>query len=304
MNTACFFHPSLAAVASPLWRAYETSSIVNKGITVLLLLMILWAALNSWGKFEFLKCIERRIRRTKKDFKNKTYPAQLFLEKNDKFEPGCPITEIYRATMKQLLLLLRQRGVVESDILGWASGPAPYTLSETEVDTIRSIAESEMERQLLLVDDKMSAIATCASIAPSIGLFGTVLGIIEAFMSMTTAGNTAIISNVAPGIAGALLTTLLGLFIAIPTTAFFNALTVRVRKISVEVQNFTDQLVADLASRHLRPAASPTPLPAPSPMPVPVSAVVIPAPPPPPVARDYRELPQQTLYHETRDLGV
>ena len=71
-------------------------------------------------------------------------------------------------------------------------------------------------------------------------------------MSMANSGSTMMITSVAPGISGALLTTVMGLLIAIPAVWGFNYLSDRVRSTSVKVRNFTDQLVADIARHHVR----------------------------------------------------
>ena len=60
------------------------------------------------------------------------------------------------------------------------------------------------------------------------------------------------LSAVAPGISSALLTTVVGLLIAIPASWGYNVLSDRVRSTSVKVRNFTDQLVADIARHHVR----------------------------------------------------
>ncbi len=75
----------------------------------------------------------------------------------------------------------------------------------------------------------MTWLATIAAIAPFIGLFGTVMGIIDAFHGLGTQG-AATLRAVAPGISEALITTAAGLVVAIPAVVGYNQLTARIRE--------------------------------------------------------------------------
>jgi biopolymer transport protein TolQ len=248
-------------IANIVFDAYRTSSVFNKLVVVLLVLLSIYTLANMVGKRGALNIIDRRNLRFLRQLRGKPHPAQHYIDVKGKFMPGTPMADIYSAAIKEMLSLLRKRGVLETDVAGWSAGLAPVALSEYEIDAIRSCADSELEEQLIIIEDKMSSLATSTSIAPSLGLFGTVWGVMEAFMAMADSGSTMMITNVAPGIAGALLTTVIGLFIAIPATWAYNGLADRVRFTSVKVRNFTDQLVADIAHQHVRPDATYAPRP-------------------------------------------
>ncbi|MDA1314144.1 MAG: MotA/TolQ/ExbB proton channel family protein [Acidobacteria bacterium] len=83
----------------------------------------------------------------------------------------------------------------------------------------------------------MGWLATTASATPFIGLFGTVLGVLEAFRGLGEAGG-ATLRAVAPGIAEALIATAFGLFAAIPALIFFNMFSQRIREIRARMQDF------------------------------------------------------------------
>jgi len=88
----------------------------------------------------------------------------------------------------------------------------------------------------------LSSLATIGSTAPFVGLFGTVIGIIDAFQEMnneTSAGFTA----VAGGISEALVTTAFGLVVAIPAVWMFNYFTSRISVFTVEMHNSSDELI-------------------------------------------------------------
>lgn len=88
----------------------------------------------------------------------------------------------------------------------------------------------------------LGALATIGSTAPFVGLFGTTVGIINAFMGMKTE-ETAGIAAVAGGIAEALITTAMGLFVAVPAVWAFNAFTNRVETFTVEMDNSSSELI-------------------------------------------------------------
>jgi biopolymer transport protein TolQ len=88
------------------------------------------------------------------------------------------------------------------------------------------------------LEDRVSFLATTASITPYIGLFGTVWGIMTAFQGIGATGSTNL-GVVAPGIAEALIATAAGLFAAIPAVYFYNHLTGRVTLLTSEMDDFS-----------------------------------------------------------------
>ncbi len=106
--------------------------------------------------------------------------------------------------------------------------------------------EKVLELSLSIEDFKLnrglSFLASSGSVAPFIGLFGTVWGIMHSFQAIAIAQNTNL-AVVAPGIAEALFVTALGLFVAIPATAFYNLITARIDNYLAEVENFGKDLV-------------------------------------------------------------
>jgi biopolymer transport protein TolQ len=83
----------------------------------------------------------------------------------------------------------------------------------------------------------MNWLATTASVSPFIGLFGTVIGIINAFVGLGKQGGTSL-TNVAPGIAGALFATAVGLAAAIPAAIFFNHFNHKIREMGSRMDDF------------------------------------------------------------------
>jgi len=90
----------------------------------------------------------------------------------------------------------------------------------------------------------MPIIATVTTAAPFLGLLGTVWGVMDSFGGMAVTGNPTL-TAVAPGISAALLTTVFGLFVAIPSLAGYNLLHVMLRKEIVGMDNFVQELVGE-----------------------------------------------------------
>jgi len=107
-------------------------------------------------------------------------------------------------------------------------------------------AERAIEREVLVTTADMkkglSGLATIGTTAPFIGLFGTVIGIINAFRGMALTGSGGI-AAVSAGISEALVTTALGLFVAIPAVWMFNIFMNNIERFQVEMSNSSNELI-------------------------------------------------------------
>jgi biopolymer transport protein ExbB len=130
----------------------------------------------------------------------------------------------------------------------------------SESDVVEA-AKRGLERSVAIVHAEMkrglSALATIGSTAPFVGLFGTVVGILNAFKGIETSKATGL-SAVAGGIAEALVTTALGLLVAVPAVWAYNYFTNRVEAFDVEMDNSSMELINyfTLRQRHLACATS------------------------------------------------
>ena len=94
--------------------------------------------------------------------------------------------------------------------------------------------------------DRLSVLATIGSVAPFVGLFGTVWGIMRSFSGIAAAQNTSL-AVVAPGIAEALFATALGLFAAIPAVVAYNRFSHRLNRVEARLGRFADGFHATLS---------------------------------------------------------
>jgi biopolymer transport protein TolQ len=95
-----------------------------------------------------------------------------------------------------------------------------------------------VSEEMTRLERNMTWLATTATASPFIGLLGTVLGIIKAFMDLSTQQSTSL-RTVGPGIAEALIATAVGLMAAIPAAIFYNLLNTRIRDIGTRMDDFT-----------------------------------------------------------------
>jgi biopolymer transport protein TolQ len=94
--------------------------------------------------------------------------------------------------------------------------------------------------------DRLNILATVGSVAPFVGLFGTVWGIMRSFTAIASEQNTSL-AVVAPGIAEALFATAIGLFAAIPAVIAYNRFSHRVNRIEARLNRFADAFHATLS---------------------------------------------------------
>src|ERR1700688_1476822 len=221
-----------------------TDLLIGTGPVVQLVLVTLVAfSIGSWGIILYKLFQISRARRQSERFisifwesKNLAaiHTASVGLQRS-------PVAQVFRAGYQELLQLTRaKRQAVGSD-----SG------FSTDLGGIANVMRS-MKRQenveLTKLESGITFLATTGSSAPFIGLFGTVWGIMTAFLGLS-ASHTSSIQAVAPGIAEALITTAVGLAFGIPAQLFYNQLVARTRVLATEMDNFTSEFL-NIAERH------------------------------------------------------
>ena len=133
---------------------------------------------------------------------------------------------------------------VELKRLARASGKA-LTPTRANVEVLARNLNWTGSRESLRLERGFGFLATTGSAAPFIGLFGTVIGIINAFEKIGQAGSASL-AVVAPGIAEALIATAVGLFAAIPATIFYNIFVGQLRGITAAIDLFIAEYEGDL----------------------------------------------------------
>jgi biopolymer transport protein TolQ len=204
---------------------------VPKAVLGLLALMSLISWYVIGAKWMYLARAYRRSLR----FVEKFWDSSLDeMWKEAESAPPSPVSEVFRAGYLELVKLRKKRAQLQSE------GKADEGLGDIEsleraLSRARTMATTEME-------NKVPFLATTASAAPFIGLFGTVWGIMNSFRNIGAKG-AANLATVAPGIAEALVATAIGLVAAIPAVMGYNYLSRRIRVISAEMETFTNDFL-------------------------------------------------------------
>ncbi|HUR36732.1 MAG TPA: MotA/TolQ/ExbB proton channel family protein [Terriglobales bacterium] len=200
------------------------------------LLMLLGFSILSWSiilsKWSSLKRARAQSGRFLRAFR-KSKRLQDVAAISEQFRPS-PLVSVFDGGFEELR---RQGGILRNP---------------TAVQRAMQIASSE---ELTRLESKLTWLATTGAIAPFIGLFGTVWGIIDAFHGLGTAG-AATLRAVAPGISEALVTTAAGLFAAIPAVIFYNMFTQSMREFGARMDDFSLELM-NVVERE--PARTPAP---------------------------------------------
>lgn len=124
------------------------------------------------------------------------------------------------------------------------------TLSATQVGALKMVLNKEIAAERDLASHYVTWLATIGSVSPLLGLLGTVLGVMRAFLGIAAQGSGNI-AAVAPGVAEALVTTVAGLSAAIPAVIAYNFFVNRIRLFSGEMEGFANELIGTMAREGL-----------------------------------------------------
>ena len=121
--------------------------------------------------------------------------------------------------------------------------PALATLSGSQIETLHLLLDSDASDERDRIGRFLPWLATIGSASPLIGLFGTVLGIIEAFLGIASKGSGNL-SAVAPGVAEALIATAAALAVAIPATFGYNIFANKLNRFDARMESFGAAVIA------------------------------------------------------------
>ena len=145
-----------------------------------------------------------------------------------------PLSAIFLMAHGELKRFAKYRGRGGADV------------DEMQKRTIGRQISWAMTQESLRLESRLPLLATIGSATPFVGLFGTVVGIINAFTGIGAAGSASL-AVVAPGIAEALIATAIGLLAAIPATIFYNIFVARLRDLQEAIRLFASELESDVA---------------------------------------------------------
>ena len=226
--------------------AFWHSNVAGKLVIVLLLLgsMFSWSVMVT--KFTMVRRARAETRRFLRRFRTARKPLAIY--QNKEFYPDSPAYLVYLAGCKELTFHLL--GTTELDDTFATRVAEADRISAVAMNSVRSALEREVGEQALGMEDRMTVLATAVSGAPFLGLLGTVWGVMDTF-SAIAAAHSANLTTMAPGVSGALITTVTGLLVAIPAMFGYNFLVVTLRAMTVELDNFAAELASSFDHRYL-----------------------------------------------------
>ena len=143
--------------------------------------------------------------------------------------------------------------LVRDAVAAWQTTPSSAG-SPARISRVENALQRAVARQLIKYEANMVRLGTIISGAPFLGLLGTAWGVMDCFGAMSNQASVTL-QNLAPGVAGSLLTTLAGLVVAIPSVFGYNFLSTKAREMTTKLENFAS-LVADTVEAE---AAEPLP---------------------------------------------
>jgi len=215
-------------------------------VVLFVLYILIFFSVVSWGivLYKF-----RQLRRAKVDsdrfdvvfWETKNLPA---IETTALELADSPLAQVFLGGYGELNRLTR---ATESDDLN-KKNDGSEIVDKSSIDNVERAMRRAIREQVTRLERALSFLATTASTAPFIGLFGTVWGIMNAFRGLSLT-RTSTIQAVAPGIAEALIATAIGLAAAIPSVMAYNHFSRKVRVQTADMENFALEFL-NIAKRH------------------------------------------------------
>ncbi len=222
--------------------AFSNSDVMGQAICALLFLVSIITWIIMIEKGAGLKKARIESECFLQYFREKRNPLAMTEPINLEY---CPVSAVYFDAVKKIeafRLIDRTTGLRRA-------------MSDAELELIRNTVEQAIENQLSLLEKRMIFLQTAISGSPFLGLFGTVWGITLAFTDLAIQGK-ADIQTLAPGVSGALLTTVIALVVAIPSLIGYNIINSQLKKMTVMLDNFSEEFQSRLKIEQLESYAA------------------------------------------------
>ena len=221
--------PQVGAAASAIavadfsfWTLFTRADFIVKSVIIILILASIYSWALIFEKYKVFKKIFKSTEEFEQDFINSKSIRTLYEKLNQDSED--PMSIVFRSGAKYLTENKSQ----SQNIL---------------TEKVKSVMDVAIDKEVEKYENKLTFLATVGSVAPFIGLFGTVWGIMNSFQSIAISRNTSL-AIVAPGIAEALFATALGLLAAIPAVIAYNKFGNDSKKYLQKLENFSKRFIS------------------------------------------------------------
>lgn len=238
MNALYFAVVGNASNQSELLYIWGQATLEAKVIIIFLMLF----SIMAWSVMGFKAVQMRRAKKLNQYFTSEFKTQKAVLELYDRRiqAEGCPLFAVY------------QSGSVELDarLKGAAGEARKKHISLKAMEHVKRLMENTVAQESLKLESGLIILAIAVSGGPFLGLLGTVWGVMSTFGHIAQQGS-ATLSAMAPGVAAALITTVAGLLVAIPSMFGYNWLVHNLRVLTVELDNFAQELVSRMETEYL-----------------------------------------------------
>lgn len=213
-----------AANQMSMWDLVWASDMVTKVVMIGLIAASVWSWTIIFEKFATLRQVKRNTKKFEEAFWSGGSLDRLYDAIGN--HPRDPMSAMFMAAMKEW----RRSNIMKSKTDRGLRGAS----LQQRVEKAMMVA---MDKELDDMDNRLGFLASTGSVAPLVGLFGTVWGIINSFNAIAATQSNSL-SAMAPGIAEALFTTAFGLIAAIPAVVTYNMITTDVDRYAKRLENF------------------------------------------------------------------
>ncbi|QDL37172.1 protein TolQ [Rhodoferax sediminis] len=197
-------------------------------VVQLVMLLLVCVSVASWAaifrKIFALKRVNALNDEFERDFWSGTSLNDLFASAAQNAKHSGPLERIFASGMREYQKL-RERRITDAGAL---------------MDGARRAMRASFQRELDAVEVNLSFLASVGSVSPYLGLFGTVWGIMHAFIGLAGLQQVTL-ATVAPGIAEALVATAIGLFAAIPAVIAYNRFAHDIDRVAIKLETFIEE---------------------------------------------------------------
>ncbi|MBI1884183.1 MAG: MotA/TolQ/ExbB proton channel family protein [Chlamydiae bacterium] len=219
-------------------------------VGIIIIIVLTGLSVYGWAiflhKLKLLRAIEKGSTVFLEKFRRVVEPTALFRENYSRLEDPSPLIKIYKGGCKELDHLLKASETGSPVAL---KGTLPK-ISILELESLQKMLQRIASEEMMNLEKSLSVLATASSVSPLLGLLGTVWGIMVAFIGISRKGNASI-AAVAPGVAVALITTVIGLLVAIPALVAYNFFQTRINTLSLKTDNFISEFLGGVERKYV-----------------------------------------------------
>jgi biopolymer transport protein TolQ len=221
--------------------------VLNASTVVQAVMLLLMAvSISSWAaifrKLFSLKKVKAQNEEFEREFWSGSTLNDLFSAASKRASDSGPMERIFASGMREYQKL-RERRIADVGTL---------------MDGARRAMRASFQREMDAVESNLSFLASVGSVSPYVGLFGTVWGIMHAFVGLASLTQVTL-ATVAPGIAEALVATAIGLFAAIPAVVAYNRFARDLDRIAIQQETFIEEF-SNILQRNVSAQAAPAPV--------------------------------------------